>query len=167
MIISNMVRYSDNGSTPVAMTAEELILALTSIYAAMLMKSESYWNYIIGDEFIVLPLMQFQGSPCSGLHVMSTKNCWTGSNQFIGPQLTSSWENENSIRFPKISGTLYTGSRFAKESNSNSASSPSNVFTAMPVLFDCVAVECSGQSGSPSTQVCHPRWPCGASNTNS
>ena len=61
----------------------------------------------------------------------STKNCWTGSNQFFGPQLAWSWENENSIRFPKISGTLYTGSRFAKESNSNSVSSPSNVFTAM------------------------------------
>ena len=36
-----------------------------------------------------------------------------------------------------------------------------------PVLFDRVAVECSGQSGSPSPQVCHPRLPCGASNSNS
>ena len=38
MIISNMVEYSDNGSTPVNMTTEELILALICIYAARLVQ---------------------------------------------------------------------------------------------------------------------------------
>ena len=43
---TDIVGHSGNGLTPVAMTTEELILALTSINAAMLAfkKSGSYWN---------------------------------------------------------------------------------------------------------------------------
>ena len=87
----------------------------------------------------------------------STKNCWTGSNQFFGPQLAWSWENENSIRFPKISGTLYTGS----PKNRIQTRYPRLQMSSRrcPILFDRVAVEGSGHSGSPSPQVCHPRWP--------
>ena len=69
---------------------------------------------------------------CNSLLYGINKELLNRLNQFFGPQLASSWKNGNSIRFQKISGTPYTGSRFAKESNSNSASSPSNVFTAMP-----------------------------------
>ena len=62
----------------------------------------------------------------------STKNCWTGSNRFFGLQRASSCESGNSIRSPKISGTLCIGFPFARELNSNSASSLSSVCTAMP-----------------------------------